>query len=1022
MLISLAAEIFTSGKYPEEVATQWLSQYDADNTAAMADLVNCVLKCSGCDVKVTEDDINDPDNSHNRLNDIQEEHKERNVPDYPLVAKAKTTHAFKVSLTKFFESLVRIMHETGVLYDDIALIENIHMWVTTMSSSFLRPFRHTATVIALACVTGLCEVAKAQAQNTADMLASLEKEKGLGKKANQGRIAQFEKKIEEGKQRRESSEGTIKDFFDTTFVHRYRDVDPKIRTDCIEALGGWILILPSIFYEGTYLRYLGWVLSDQSGSTRHEVVTQLKKITKHGEVAGIRNFIERFRPRIVEMATQDAESSCRSSAVDLLDIIREKGMLEPDDIDIIGKLIFDSDIKVRKSVVNFFAANIEDLYESKVEDLGGEDVLDEADDDNKENPSAGWIKLKALGEILLNYDNEEAEEEVSDESDENLIGDGMINAAGFESRYSLAAEVLYDKVPELQDWEMLAGYLLFDHSKEHSDGSITVAIQEAFKLEEKEDVVLLEILHAVVKITLTRQGADQHKKKKGARIRSQETEDTTARKLAVLLPRLLKKFGSSPKSSTAVLRLEHVLNLGVFQELRQDSTAYAALLHEIKSQFKSHADARVLKEASVALLHAQAFEDLEETTEDQIQSLWNDTIDDLRKRFPKSDEITVRGDTEIQLVVSLTTTVTRLNRLAGISNPIEYFEKIPKKTVKGLRASTTATIDLILELVGRGLLETPDPDIDDEEDKLVIAATQTALFYFMWKGRALKEAIDRSEAVPDIDVDEIKERMETFSSRLIATLSSRAGLDACRLQATGSLLDLHVVFHSVLTSKKGKSDSDDSHLQTLVQHIAPDVQEEITSIFASAEKHFAKRAHKTLEPPADDDDPEDIDSEPEDEDEAGLTDAERQSDALKAELQLCDLTSKLVLAICAGVIDAEGPLQGKLKSRLVRNKKKLGPNISQILAVMDQSNAKKSHKSKAQQAAAGKKKGKQSEMRKKMKSLEIVEDESDEEEEVDEEEARMQELLDEEGLVSADEGDEPAAAADEDDDEDMLGD
>lgn len=55
---------------------EWLNKYDADNTASMMDLVNCVLKCTGCDIKITEDDINDPDNVPNRLGDIQEEYKD----------------------------------------------------------------------------------------------------------------------------------------------------------------------------------------------------------------------------------------------------------------------------------------------------------------------------------------------------------------------------------------------------------------------------------------------------------------------------------------------------------------------------------------------------------------------------------------------------------------------------------------------------------------------------------------------------------------------------------------------------------------------------------------------------------------------------------------------------------------------------------------------------------------------------------------------------------------------------------
>lgn len=57
------------------MATAWLGRYEEDNTASMTDLVNCVLKSTGCDMNVTEDDINDPDNAANKINDLQEEYQ-----------------------------------------------------------------------------------------------------------------------------------------------------------------------------------------------------------------------------------------------------------------------------------------------------------------------------------------------------------------------------------------------------------------------------------------------------------------------------------------------------------------------------------------------------------------------------------------------------------------------------------------------------------------------------------------------------------------------------------------------------------------------------------------------------------------------------------------------------------------------------------------------------------------------------------------------------------------------------------
>jgi cohesin complex subunit SA-1/2 len=71
----MVAEIFTSGESSDAIAAAWLRRYEEDNTASMTDLVNCVLKSTGCDMKVTEDDINDPDNAANKINDLQEEYK-----------------------------------------------------------------------------------------------------------------------------------------------------------------------------------------------------------------------------------------------------------------------------------------------------------------------------------------------------------------------------------------------------------------------------------------------------------------------------------------------------------------------------------------------------------------------------------------------------------------------------------------------------------------------------------------------------------------------------------------------------------------------------------------------------------------------------------------------------------------------------------------------------------------------------------------------------------------------------------
>ena len=58
-------------------------------------------------------------------------------------------------LIGFFDSLISLLHQTDVLYTDEELLDNIQRWVGIMSSSSLRPFRHTATTVGLAMLTAL---------------------------------------------------------------------------------------------------------------------------------------------------------------------------------------------------------------------------------------------------------------------------------------------------------------------------------------------------------------------------------------------------------------------------------------------------------------------------------------------------------------------------------------------------------------------------------------------------------------------------------------------------------------------------------------------------------------------------------------------------------------------------------------------------------------------------------------------------------------------------------------------------
>jgi cohesin complex subunit SA-1/2 len=89
---------------------------------------------------------------------------------------------FRKHLSEFLMRLITAAAELQYLYST-DLVTTLQVWVIAMSSSQIRSFRHTATVVALELETALCEVAKA-----------IEKEKELASRQIEG-----EKKRRTGK-------------------------------------------------------------------------------------------------------------------------------------------------------------------------------------------------------------------------------------------------------------------------------------------------------------------------------------------------------------------------------------------------------------------------------------------------------------------------------------------------------------------------------------------------------------------------------------------------------------------------------------------------------------------------------------------------------------------------------------------------------------------------------------------------------------------------------------------------------
>lgn len=1039
----LYAAVFARDDALDAIAASWLQRFDDHESQALAEVVNFVLRSAGCESEVTAYDIEDPDGASNRLTDIQDEYQATNPTEYPLIAKGNAGKKFKDSMSSFLSILIKSLGAKGVLIENKLVVDNIEVWLSTMSSAANRAFRHTATIASLAVMTALCELA---AEHANEASAAQRQSEGERKKnnTNKARVKRLEQKVADSNEAQRFFEELLVDWFDAVFVHRYRDVDPVLRRECATALGDWIAALPSMFFDGAHLRYLGWVLSDEVAATRAEVVNQLKRLYKEQDkIAGLKTFTEKFRPRMVEIATSDAESTVRASGIELLDLLRKNGLLEPDDVDSVGRLIYDSDPRVRRAVAQFFAETVIDVFNAKVDDLGGLDSLQESLPDTSEGsfdtPCLEWLKFKSLAEMMVAYDMEEAlpHQIVRNRGDGKLT----LNATALESRFTLTADSLYDSIIEMKDWQGLAGYLLFDHSSSRANGvarDMISQLKHECVLEDKEEFVLLEVVGSSVKHFLNNIAEKTNKVKltKKQKEELKDEQEETARYLASLIPRLLKKFGGVPSTAAAVLRMESVLNLPSLEDLHQDSVTYGALLDGIRKQFMSHGADEVLVPASNAIQHAKSYVELDDLTEEKLAGLWEDVVNNLAELL--NQDITVRGASDEDELVALSNNLLRITRLSLISNPISSLEdnRIASKN-DATGADYNGAIDFVIALIQRALPSSGpavEPELAALEDDVAARAAEAGLRYLQWKVNQIIETVQSGtvKEIPFDDLEALATRRDTFIDNLHSVLDSRKAGDAVSATFARNTLQLHSTT-AVLRNLKAKPGMRDDW-EVLVMDLPAAYLKFVLKVFAAAEKNFAKLTNKRLERNVAKEEDDDIDADPMDEDPVSESESEgddddeeqqhlrsmkKQRKALLAEQTLCELTGALIVAIHAEVVEHD-----TTRKRLERNKNRLGPNFKETCAYLDLGNAKKSARSKSKAKSKPAINGAASKSKPTPKSNAIVA-EDEEDDEIEDVDGEDEEALRRGGLVVDEERDDEEdgnEAGAERDAESVLGD
>ncbi len=875
----------------DTLVSDFFDSFALDAIPALTDLINFVLKLCGITRVITAYDIEDTDSVSETLMQLQDKLKNTTGDSYPLISKAKELRGLRKQLQVFWQAFVSRAAENDTLFEG-PLLETLETWIQSMSSSSFRAFRHTATTISLIIMTCLVDLSATLIKEIATSSKTLELE--LKKKTkNTSRIKSIEMTIDSKQLQNGSLKEIIDNFFDSVFVHRYRDVDPRIRSESIKELGHWMVQLPSTFFDGSYLRYLGWVLSDVNPGTRIEVVKVLSKLYMNDEfVGGLRHFTERFKPRIIEMATSEVDLHIRIAAIGLANKIRNRGFLEDDEIETLLISVFDHEVKVRDAAKEILHGCLEEKESELVDALGGE-VADQGE------LKAGWLGLKVLVTTILAIQERHGGPDSLDVNGEAMLQ--LEHDTSLPRRVQVAA---YSFLKGLNgaDFESVAAYLLYDNDATNKlpGNSAARKMKQALLLDDEEECVLLEILNAAAFIA--NEDAREIRKAK----EKEQEEETVAERIADCIPKLLTRFPATSKIAR-VLALFEFLDVSIYSKLRQ-TIQFEALLDLLKKIFFGYSDNIVLRGLGGALLKILSENSMETTCAPKIIEFQDDAASALLDPPDTANTKTVEM------------CLKRIDILLNVTDCTLAFEDFD--------ATGQSVYIKLIDL------------LTVSEESLKQLSRNCLRSYFMWK---IKHITETPYGLEMKDVQGLLSKRD----EVLYILDAQVEKGQDREEVARLVLDFEVMFLAL-----GSIEGFDA--KPLERMLDATVQRTMIQAFKKAARRYARFTDRKLNlslpspfptssptstshtRPSHTQDEEDDSETPDNESESGTHDDERSNispkteedklqESIRAELQICQISATLVRAWHAKKMDQ------RYIALLAQNKGRLGFSFDAIL-------------------------------------------------------------------------------------------
>ncbi|GMH33633.1 hypothetical protein BSKO_01467 [Bryopsis sp. KO-2023] len=543
----------------------WVKLFKEDSNTAIAQIINFMGKASGCtpDFKGSDVEALSMEEVLNTLRDTV------GMAEGPDPFKAKGPKSMRVSFPKLWDRLIMECNSGGLTFDE-NLIRHLCDLLIPMACDPIRRFRFSATLAVCQLLTSWITVMGGlmEARETAQRhLAAEERKKET--EAVKEKKSVLKRTVDRSHRQVSDVKDVINTFFNGVFSHRFRDVDPEIRTVVISALGKWCAALPSEFLSDNYLKYVAWAMSDRAPVVRLAAVKALLNLYEDDDNAlPLHEFTVRFNTRMCELV-DDIDDDVAVQGVKILTKLVRAEELPFEAVRDIYKLLLDESPSLRHAAAELVCELLdEEVHKASVQ--------------SGESKSEEDVHLHGVLKLMDMLASSEGESE-------NSSGDVL-------ERHMVVdiVDALYERLDVFRDWATILRWLNDDFDEFERTPTMLTHL-----------VILLDC--CVGRAVGVEQGGVHEERRTRGKVKRRGAGERDLQDITLSIMKeignLIATFLADGDKTASLVKLVRYMKLELYV-LKREEDAFEALLRKISSGFFRHHKEAVLEQCILTIVFA----------------------------------------------------------------------------------------------------------------------------------------------------------------------------------------------------------------------------------------------------------------------------------------------------------------------------------------------------------------------------------------------------------------------------------